>query len=63
MTKKIQTTNFIEYEELIKIIKTRTITQLPALLKLIVEENIRRKVWQPGGMEHFIENIIKNKTN
>lgn len=46
-----------DYETLVAQIRIAPVTQLPALLRMIVERCIRENVFSDGGMELFIRNV------
>ncbi|MFX0136533.1 MAG: hypothetical protein ACFFDN_23035 [Candidatus Hodarchaeota archaeon] len=47
----------MDYEDLVKEIKSQGITKLPALLIVVAEQCVAEKVFQPGGMERVISRI------
>ena len=48
----------VDYERLVRAIKSAIDTQVPAILKVALEESIKRKIFMPGGLERFISKII-----
>lgn len=52
--------DYIEYKKLVKGIRACVITQLPAILKVALEENHNRPVWQPGGLERFVDTVLNS---
>ena len=50
----------MEYIELVEEIKNQGVTKLPALLSVVLEQCIKKKVFVAGGMERFVARVIEN---
>jgi hypothetical protein len=48
----------MDYEDLVREIRSQGITKLPALLIVIVEQCIIKGVFAPGGLERVVIRII-----
>jgi len=51
----------MDYTDLVKEIKKKADTQIPALMIICVKECIRRKIFMEGGLLKTIKNVIENE--
>ena len=52
---------FLDYDELVKQIKNKADTQIPALMIVCMKECIRRKVFKPGGLLRVVKKILEEE--
>ena len=53
----------MDYTDLVKEIRDQGITKLPALLIVVANQCVEKKVFAPGGMERVIAKIIASQPN
>lgn len=52
----------MDYIDLVKEIESQGVTKLPALLIVVAKQCVKKKVFQPGGMERVISRIASQPT-